>query len=204
MNKSIKKIIILIALAFAFINAKAHNPNATSVVISSIKGVWVVQFTISQQGANVALHQFYKNKNLANISVEEYKKLYVKYIKEHCTLTIDGKKIPLASGGIKLGNHQTDIKFLLPNFPEKYQNFELKLNVFEENKEQNIVVKLVDGEKTFRKILNHKNQFTMHLKQTKESIVEYKKNQNKTPNIIYFSLVIFLVIIAMLWWLKIK
>ena len=46
------------ALVFVFTSTKAHNPNTTSVVFSPINGIWVAQFTISQEGANKALAQF--------------------------------------------------------------------------------------------------------------------------------------------------
>ena len=114
-----KKLIFIIALVFISINASAHNPNTASVVISPINGVWVAQFTISQEGANYALNSYYSDKDLNSIEVAKYKELYIDYLRKKISLIVDDTKISLSSSGIKLGNHQTDIKLLLPNFSYK-------------------------------------------------------------------------------------
>lgn len=158
-------------LVLAFASAKAHNPNTSSVVVSPINGVWVIQYTISQEGANIALNEFYKDVDLQNITQTEYKKLYIKYIKEHTSLVVNNTKISLASGGIKLGSHQTDMKFLLPNFPKDFSDIQLKLNIFKENKGQHTVVKFTENDKSFRKVLNHDNNFSVAFKNTKTAFV---------------------------------
>jgi hypothetical protein len=167
-----KKIVFIIALIFISINVSAHNPNTASVIISPINGAWVARFTISQQGANHALNIYYADKDLSSISSTEYKELYIEYLRKKIVLLIDNKEIALSSGGIKLGDHQTDIKFLLPDFPVNYNTIQLKLPMFDENKQQNTVVKFIENNKSFRKILNHKAGFSVNFKNTETAFVE--------------------------------
>lgn len=164
-------------MAFVFANANAHNPNTASVVISPVKGIWMVQYTISQQGANYALNKHFKNTDLHNLSLKKYKELYIKYIKEHTSLWVDEQKTELASGGIRLGNHQTDMKFLIPNFPKNYEKVKLQLNIFDENDNQNTVVKFVEQNKSFRKVLNHENNFTLTFQNTGTAYVGDSDNE---------------------------
>ena len=154
-NIIMKKLLFIIALAFISINASAHNPNTASIVISPINGVWVAQLTISQEGASYVLTSYYADKDLNSIEVAEYKELYIDYLRKKISLIVDNKNIKLSSAGIKLGNHQTDIKFLLPDFPKNYKIVQLNLPIFTENKQQHTVVKIVEKEKSIRKVLNN-------------------------------------------------
>ena len=81
-NIILKKLIFIIALALISISVSSHNPNTASVVISPINGVWVAQFTISQEGANYALNSYYIDLNLNSIKVAEYKELYIDYLRK--------------------------------------------------------------------------------------------------------------------------
>lgn len=191
------------ALVFVFTSTKAHNPNTTSVVFSPINGIWMAQFTISQEGANNALAQFYSDKNFKNISEAAYKKMYVEYIKKKFTLLVDGNIVLFDSGGIKLGSHQTNIKFLLPDFPKEFKTVELNFPLFEENKEQNTVVKFELEKKTIRKILNHHNEFNLLFENNEKEFVE-KDSSNTVLKYSLFGLFILSITGIILYFVKRK
>lgn len=160
---------ILLTLALSIINiaiANAHNPQTAAINLHPVEGIWVLQMNFSQEGAHYALSKHYTNIDLQQRSVQDYKQLFVDYIKAHCRIEIDGKVIPLASGGIKLGSHQTDLKFLLPNFPVEFEQAKIQLTIFEENDHQNTVLRIQDQDKYIRKVLNHENAFTLHFQNT--------------------------------------
>ena len=64
------RILVIIVLAFVFTTARAHNPNTCSVVFRPSNGVWMAQFTISHEVANVALNQFYKDQTRVWIMID--------------------------------------------------------------------------------------------------------------------------------------
>lgn len=144
-----------------FTSVKAHNPNTTAVVFTPENGVWMINITISQQGANQALANYYQNIDFSKISSKEYKKLYIDYLQRNIDLNIDGKLIKTAAGVIKLGNHQTNVKLTLPDFPVSFQKLSLMFAIFKENKGQNTIVRFKYDNTSIRKILNHKNNFQM-------------------------------------------
>ncbi|AFM03451.1 hypothetical protein Fleli_1004 [Bernardetia litoralis DSM 6794] len=173
-------------LILTFVSAKAHNPNTASIVVSPINGFWIMQFAFSQESANAALTQFYPTQNLKDISVEEYKKLYIDYVKNKTSLKVDGQKIELSSGEIKLGNHQTDMKFLLPTFPKDYKEVQIKLSVFEENEEQNTALKFVENDKSIRKVINHQNEFSFSFQNKDNKFIEVVQEvETKNPYFLY-------------------
>ena len=188
----IKKLLIFMAVTLSLTSVIAHNPNTTSVNLSPINGIWVAQFTISQEGANVALKKFYKDLNLQNLTLKEYKELYIKYIKEHTTLKVDGNEVLFSSAGIKLGNHQTNIKFILEDLPISFDNIFLKLAIFEENQDQNTVVTFKNEDKTFRKVLNNNNNFELQFENTESSYREYETTNFSLYVVISVGLIIFI------------
>jgi hypothetical protein len=198
------KLLVFIALFFTFINTKAHNPNTSSVTLNPINDIWLVHFSISQEGANYALEKYYQDKNLQKVKLETYKKWYIEYIKKHFLLVVNDKNIPLHSGGIKLGSHQTDMKFLLPDFPKNYEKVELTLNIFETNKGQNTVVKFIDQKKTFRKVLNHKNRFYMSFSNTEEGFFSEKGNKSNYLAFVLLGIGFLILIGAWFFWKKYK
>ncbi len=189
-----KKLLFIIALALTSISVSAHNPNTASVVISPINGVWIAQFTISQEGANYALNSYYADKDLTSIEAEKYKELYISYLKKKISLIVDDTKISFSSAGIKLGNHQTDIKLLLPDFPENYRKVELSLPMFEENEQQHTVVRFLENEKSIRKVLNQANEFKMNFENINTEFKSVNANKLEFNKIIYG--IIALIIIA--------
>lgn len=200
----LKKLISILALIFISINVSAHNPNTASVIISPINGVWVVQFTISQQGANYALNNYYNNKDLNSIEIKEYKELYINYLRNKLSLIVDNKQIKLSSAGIKLGDHQTDIKFLLSDFPLNYSLVKLKLPIFEENKQQNTVVRFLENNKTIRKVMNKSNGFEMSFENSNNEFIMISVDENKDNKVIYFVLITILILGVGLYFFKIR
>ncbi|MBT8246149.1 hypothetical protein [Winogradskyella sp.] len=190
-----QKKIFIIALTLISISVSAHNPNTASVVINPINGVWVAQFTISQEGANYALNSYYADKDLNSIEVAEYKELYIDYLRKKISLIVDDTKVSLSSAGIKLGNHQTDIKFLIPDFPKNYNTIKLNLPMFEENEQQNTVVKFLEDNKSIRKVLNQSNKFEMIFKNNTTEFISVNAKKMEFNKIIY-GIIAFLLITA--------
>ena len=195
-NIIMKKLLFIIALAFISINACAHNPNTASIVISPINGVWVAQLTISQEGASYVLTSYYADKDLNSIEVAEYKELYIDYLRKKISLIVDNKNIKLSSAGIKLGNHQTDIKFLLPDFPKNYKIVQLNLPIFTENKQQHTVVKIVEKEKSIRKVLNNSSGFKMRFENNDTEFIAIPDNLSKIKKITYAAIAFLLMVIG--------
>jgi hypothetical protein len=196
MRLLINKLLLFWVLMLTTVSVKAHNPNTTSVVISPVNGIYSVHYVISQEGANYALAEYYAGQDLQSLSSEEYKEKYIDYIKNHTRLLIDDKEIPLGSGGIKIGNHQTDIRFLLPNYPTDYKTVQVTIDVFKQNENQHTVVKFLEGEKSFRKVLNVKNGFSFQFENTTEGFVG--KQDKKLMSFWHYAIPLFVILLLTL------
>ncbi len=185
-----KKLILIVALVFAVCNANAHNPETASVYVKPINGIWVMQLSFSQTGVHNALTKSYTDIDWNTISTNEYKTKFISYLKEHLDLDVDGQHIAITSGGIKLGSHQTDVKLLLPDFPNEFKSVTANFDILNENSNQNTVVSFQNGEKSVRKILNNKNGFLISFD---NSVQGFNLIDNKTKSKFNYLYVIFIV-----------
>ena len=177
--------------------ASAHNPNTTAVTFRPENGIWTAHFVISQQGANYALATYYATRDLGEVSIEEYKKLYLDYVKAHCQLIVDGTPVHFGSAGIRLGSHQTDIRLLIEDFPATFHQVELTLNAFEENENQHTVARFQNQAKDFRKVLSRKNGFSTRFENREEAFVAYQAKVSSRPGYYRFGLIILFLGVAL-------
>jgi len=115
---------------------------------------------LSQTGVSQALEKKYGQEMIQQQTPLEYKELLVDYIKNNFDLNIDGQKIELLDGGIKLGNHQTDLKFILTPFAKEVETIKINIPAFQENEKHQTIFSynlygLVD-----KAILSYKNDYT--------------------------------------------
>lgn len=182
----------------SIIQLKAHDINTASVKLSPLNGVWTVHFSFAQAGVDYSLSKYLGNNSLDTLNAAIYKEYLADYIKSHFNLVIDNKSIPIGSGGIKLGNHQTDIRFFLPSFPKQYNRIFLSIPLFEENPNQHNLIKIKDGLLEGRKILKHSNQFEWEFFYDEEG---FRANSSFTSsNFIFagFSIFVGVIVIALL------
>ncbi|NQX84667.1 MAG: hypothetical protein HRT67_01880 [Flavobacteriaceae bacterium] len=190
-----KHILVFVALVSISMDTSAHNPNTASVVFSPTNGVWVAQFTISQEGASYALNKYYTDTDLSSIDADTYKTLYIDYLRKKMRLMVDNQEVKFSSAGIKLGGHQTDIKFLLPDFPKNYKEVYLKLPIFEENEGQHTVVKFVTNTKSIRKVMSRSNSYDMHFENNDTEFIGIGASKSEYSKTIFgfiLSILIFL------------
>ena len=127
------RIFWLLFFVVSSITTKAHNPLSAKFDVS-IKGEYaILTANLSQAGVHQALIKRYATTNFDSLSAVDYKKILVQYIKENTHLVADGSKLSLGEGGVRLGNHQTDLKFVIEQLPSNLKSMEVRLNCFQEN-----------------------------------------------------------------------
>ncbi len=111
----------------------AHNPLSAMYYLEMKDNLDILNISLSQTGFQEALNKHYPNIEFDKVSNLEYKQLAVAYIKENFNLNINGNQVYLLKGGLKLGNHQTDFKFVTAKLPEQFNTLTVKINAFKEN-----------------------------------------------------------------------
>ncbi len=187
-------IILVVSFTIFVSTAQAHNPEiATFRLQHKTDQISILEIDLARAGLDAALFKFYPEVDLENISAKSYKELLVNYLKETILMTSHlGEKIRLGEGGIKLGGHQTSLKFIVENFPQKPKELNFTINSFSENKNQtNILRLLINGERR-KYFLKKKNNFSTKV------LLERKRPTLNQARIDYSYLTYFLGLLLLL------
>lgn len=185
-----KNIFLIVAIALVYSSAMAHNPLTAKFELNTNlqKGAILNVYT-SQTGVHQALIKYYTQIDFTAITENEYKVLVVEYIKKHLSIKADDTPLIIGEGGIKLGNHQTDLKFLIENYPNKVSSLQVILNAFEENENHHSVFWWKTKEGKSKVILSAKNGFqgTINYGQDDNSVLVSKHEINNLHIILLIS-----------------
>lgn len=129
MKYAIIGLILLIGPLFSF----GHNPLSASYYLKVGPQASILHINLSQVGLEQALLQKHGAAALKDLDPKQWKELIVAYVKSNFHLTMDRQAISLEEGGIKLGSHQTDLKFVLPPWPQAVQEIKVHIPAFQEN-----------------------------------------------------------------------
>lgn len=125
----------------------AHNPLSARYHFEAGSLASELTINLSQDGVNQALLQTHDRQELEALSRNAFEELIVAYVKDNFKLSVNGQPVALGRGGVKLGDHQTDLRLVLPAFPEPIREFDVYLPAFRENDHhQTIFSYLISGE----------------------------------------------------------
>lgn len=156
-----KRVIILLLILIVSIQTiHAHNPLSAMYYLEVKENINILNINLSQTGFHEALKKQYSKTNFEELPLTEYKQLAVNYLKENFHLVVNGTRIQLLDGGLKLGSHQTDAKFITSELPKTFESLEIKIQAFTENEQHQTVFSLLLNGKTSKVILNKKNDYS--------------------------------------------
>ncbi|MEM9679492.1 MAG: hypothetical protein AAF901_04140 [Bacteroidota bacterium] len=156
------KILISVLLSLLSMSTSvAHNPLTSRFELrASLEEGAILDIYLTQAGLHSALVKQHPEVNLKDISLDSYKEMVVDYLKRHIHLSADCVPLEIGQGAIKLGNHQTDLKFHVPKYPQFLEQLDVKINAFEENGLHVNVFWWYTSEKSTKVILSRDNDFT--------------------------------------------
>jgi hypothetical protein len=130
MNKLIIGLVLTISPLFLL----GHNPLSAKYQVVAGEGATLLSISLSQTGLDLALSKAYSQEMLDTLEQKEYKELVIDYVKNNFDFSVNNESVILKKGGIKLGSHQTDLKFVLPPFPKEIEEFSIDIPAFKDNK----------------------------------------------------------------------
>ena len=156
-----KKIFLIAVIALVSSRAMAHNPLTAKFELTADwkNNAAILNIYTSQAGVHEALIKHYTQIDFTSIEINEYKKLIVQYLKKHILIHADDILLEIGEGGIKLGNHQTDLKFLIENYPSEVNTLKVEINAFQENEDHHSVFWWKTKNAKSKLILSDKNEF---------------------------------------------
>lgn len=154
-----RQFILIIACILIAESMHAHNALLARFDLELVGNKGLLHAQLTQAGVDAAMMKFTDNKIHVNYEDKAYKELIVRYIKEHILIVADGKKLTIGEGGLRLGNHQSDLKFIVDNVPDDIKSLVVRNTAFEENEHHQSIVNISYNGQKVRLILQDANDF---------------------------------------------
>ncbi|WP_299781806.1 hypothetical protein [uncultured Formosa sp.] len=168
---------------------KAHNPLSAAYYLEVNQELGILNVSLSQVGFQEALIKHYPNLDFNALSNDEYKILAVKYIKEHFNLEINGEHIDLLNGGLKLGNHETNFKFITSKLPKTLETLDLNISAFTENDHHQTIFSLLLNGDTSKVILSENNNYSTSVFFKNDKMI-VSQQQSNTKYLWFFAIIL--------------
>lgn len=186
MNKFVIGIIFWVIPFISF----AHNPLSARYYIETTPSGSVLTINLSQSGINHLMTKKFDEDFFENVDEKAWKELIVNYIKEKFTLKVDGEKVVLGKGGIRLGSHQTDLKFVLPFISTESKDISIDIPAFKENGEHQTIFAYNINGKTDKVILSEQNNYKAHINLTGNPIKAESTTNSKWLILLFCGIIL--------------
>lgn len=180
-----KVLIAFIFLIFSIKTVYAHNPLSAMYYLEVNNELGILSVSVSQTGLHEALLKSYSKIDFEQLPEDEYKKLAVKYLKNNFSLSANGELVKLLNGGLKLGDHQTDFKFITSSLPKKINSLDVTVHAFQENENHQTIFSVAINDVMGKVILGSKNDYSSNLI-FKDNKLITKSKTSLNPNYIWF------------------
>lgn len=150
----------------------AHNPLSARYYLEVNDDINILNIYLSQYGLHEAIKKQFSDVNFETIDEIEYKTLVVNYIKGNFNLQINGEVVQLLDGGLKLGTHQTNLKFVTSKLPRILNTLDVSIKAFSENKEHQTIFSTSINGKTSKVILKESNDYRASMIIENDTMIE--------------------------------
>ena len=155
-----RMIIAVLLCLLSLTNLEAHNPlTAKFELRASLEEGALLYVYLTQVSVHYALRKQHPDLDFDQVNADEYKRMVVQYLRAHIVLVADNIPLELGYGAIKLGSHQTDLRFYIENYPGQVEKLEVHLNAFQENGHQQTVFWWYTPEESSKVVLSAENGF---------------------------------------------
>ncbi len=189
---------VVFAGAMVF-QAIAHNSKIATYTLRHVpEAGWYIEMNFAAAGVQQAMISEYGEAEVMAMTKEEFRDAFVEYARANFQLVADdGVKISLESGGVKLGSHQTDMKFVLPAMPDSPEYLEVQLTMFASSSHHTNLFRVYKDDILTKFILTEENGYKTTIAFTERGIMEAAPNTSKRAMIIGIgTLVILLSLMA--------
>ena len=159
--------------------AAAHNAKISTLTLRDTGSGWIIEMAFAQATIDAEMLRSHSKEELEEMPRSLYQDKVVEYVKDHFNLVVDGGSIILQEGGIMLGSHQTNLKFVLPGIPDQPTNVEAFLPMFSNSYNHTNIFRIYRGEGTMTKFfLSSDNDFRTSLAFTPDGIVQVESTKS--------------------------
>jgi hypothetical protein len=143
------------------LSSHGHDHNLSTFTIYQNAGAWLIKIDFPTSTLLSSLNEKYRSDS---ISEQEMKEEIIRYFKTHIELITDSTAVvQLGEGGIKYGTHSSEVVFILKGYEPNWATMACHISAFQENDEQNNLLRVNIDESTYKVFLNSKNNFSTTL-----------------------------------------
>ncbi|QMW05179.1 hypothetical protein [Spirosoma foliorum] len=175
-----KKLLFISLFMYMPISLLAHNPQiSTLVLVQNEHKQWNLIIGSSLTAFQYAL----QNKGLLNpsdtIQAARFQKLILDYLRENIQLSSNGDQRITLKNGMMILNHQTDVRYDLPEMPQQLQTLIIRQQSFASLKNHYCLLKISPyGGTSSSFILQPDNDFTISLQLEGNHLIEVPHQPN--------------------------
>jgi hypothetical protein len=170
-NRFISLLFISIFIISFSVPTFAHDTNIATFQIRQIKDQqWMYEVMTPLSNLDKSLQASIKDAPKADLHSVKYKQKVIEYIKQGFdikitgsddkNITIESAKLSLGKGRIKLNDHLSVVIFQIKGMPENISKMDFHLTNMSENLSHNNILRLIQGDKNKRYLLNKENNFS--------------------------------------------
>lgn len=181
-----KRLSLIVVVLMVCAKVMAHNPQIVTYTIRNQYNVWFIEASFPQVSVQNALNNKYGEDMVSNYDQTTYRNKVVEIFRGAIQLKANNRQLILGNAAIKLGSHQTDVKFIIENFPGLSEEFNLiaEIESLPFNESQQNVVRVMAQNKMERQILSKANgyrgSFTINSEGVFKMDIEEQKNDINT------------------------
>lgn len=174
-----KVILYFILLCVAFVSM-AHNAKIATYTLRDTGVGWMIEINFAQAGLLAMAEKDLGKADFTNLNTATLKSYLIEQVQQNFHLEVDGVSVPLKNGGILMGNHQTNFKFVLPEIPSNPRQLKVHIPMCSAVHNQTNIFRIYrGGERLTKFFLNEDNHFETHLEFTGNQIIAFE-NQSET------------------------
>ena len=140
--------------------AQAHDPNVATFELEEGAAGWVLEGSFMFSRAQATLEAEDPDLDWAAVDRVEIERRLMDHLRVTVEIWADGVGVPLGAGGIRLGDHQTTVRFPLPALGDGPSTLTVGLHSFADNPEQTQVLRIYHDGRRHTRVLRAEEDFT--------------------------------------------
>lgn len=138
----------------------AHDPNLATFELKQGAAGWMLEGSFMFARAQATLQAEDPDLDWATLERGEIERRLMDHLRVTVEIWADGVGVPLGAGGIRLGDHQTNVRFPLPSLVEAPRLLVVGIHSFADNPAQTQVLRIHHDGRRHTRVLRVEEDFT--------------------------------------------
>lgn len=150
----------------------AHNAKIATYTLRDTGVGWMIEINFAQAGLLAMAEKDLGETDFAALDEAALKSYLIEQVQQNFSLEVDGINVPLKNGGVLMGNHQTNFKYVLPEIPLNPQQLMVHIPMCSNVHNQTNIFRIYRGGEHMSKFfLSEDNDFEIQLEFSNNQVI---------------------------------